>query len=36
VDVVVVDDGVVLFIRFVAEDNMPQRIPQLSGIPRKK
>jgi len=36
VDVVVVDDGVVVFIRFVARDNMLERIPQLSGIPRKK
>jgi hypothetical protein len=30
------DDGVVVFIRFVARDNMPERIPQLSAIPRKK
>jgi hypothetical protein len=36
VDAVVMDDGVVMFIRFVARDNMSERIPQLSGIPRKK
>jgi hypothetical protein len=30
------DDGVVIFIRFVARDNIPERIPQLSGILRKK
>lgn len=30
------DDGVVVWIRFVARDNIMESIPQLSIFPRKK